>query len=419
MIIRIKLNAGALQYAIFISILIALLVFSFISMTFLQKQLSVKSNFYKRAIDNVNEAVWYAQTNEVDYQNPFRMVNNEEKTDSTVIIRSTWGVFDLVKVTSRVHHESFQKSAILGGFIENRPALYLQDLNRPLVLVGDSRIEGNVFLPEKGVKRGSIGGKSYYGSELIYGNRASSGSELPKIVNREHLFNFRQTILEDDHVELLDNFDISSLTRSFFENTGLISSGETLILDKFDLKGNLVIHSDSLIYVSKDSYLEDVILIAPQIIIEEGTKGIFQALATKRIEVGEQCLLEYPSSLILIEAEQQVDQEKETGQIVVHKNSEIRGVVAYLTNHKEFFNSTQIYIEKDALIKGEIYSEMNVEISGTVYGTVTSKGFVTMHNGAKYQNHIYNGSIVEHHLPKQYAGLQIEDLSRANAKWLY
>ncbi len=39
-------------------------------------------------------------------------------------------------------------------------ALYLKDNNKPLVLVGGTRIDGKAYLPKRGVKSGNIAGYS-------------------------------------------------------------------------------------------------------------------------------------------------------------------------------------------------------------------------------------------------------------------
>src|SRR5210317_689176 len=237
-----KLKAGALQYAIFISILIAIMVFAFMSLTFMQKKIKIRSGFYKRAIENLDNGIQFAKRKEIQYNETLIITQGLEKQDSTLLKKTSWGVFDLVRVSAKVQNESFRKAALLGGHQKNRTALYVQDVHRPIVLVGNTQIEGEVLLPEKGVKRGSIGGKSYYGDQLIYGPIYQSKEVLPKLQNRKEIFQFSRNFQDDDGLEVFDELERPKVSCSFFEKTLLISSWDALTLEEVDMQGNILVH---------------------------------------------------------------------------------------------------------------------------------------------------------------------------------
>ena len=48
----------------------------------------------------------------------------------------------------------------MGSHNNKRKALFLKDNNQPLKLVGDTRIVGDVVLPQRGVHSGNIAGTS-------------------------------------------------------------------------------------------------------------------------------------------------------------------------------------------------------------------------------------------------------------------
>lgn len=414
-----KIKAGALQYAIFISVVIGLVVFSVLSLSFVQNRMRMKSGVYKHTIEKTNDAFQFARNNDLAYDVPFKMHFEDEIEDSTFLLKSGWGIFDIVKATSKIHEESFRKVALMGGFESNRSTLYLIDLHRPLVLVGNAKIEGTVLLPEKGVKRGSMAGKSYYNEQLIYGNILKSNSELPILKNRETIVKLSQGILNDPKMKILDKMQWGSLTNSFFEEPLLVDSWEALILEDTALNGNILVHSDSLIVIRNTAKLEDIIVTAPHIIIEDGVGGNFQAIATKELNVGKDCILSYPTSLVLIQEDREVLRPDKKPRLSVDENSEIRGVVAYLTDQEEGVNNAQIYIGRNTHIIGEVYSEMNLELEGSVKGMVKTRGFIANQNGASYQNHIMDGRISEHELPDQYYGLNFEGYRSGIVKWLY
>jgi cytoskeletal protein CcmA (bactofilin family) len=412
-----KLKSGALQYAIFVSVLIAIVVFAFMSLSFLQSKLRVRSNSFKNAISNANQAFELTKREEVPYGIYYPKTLNDLNR-RTKIEKSTWGAFELLKVHSDFHNESFRKAALMGGLAKDKPALYLQDLNRPLVLVGNTRIEGNVHLPLKGVKRGSIKGKSYYGEELIYGPIYTSGGSLPSLNNRYSVLNQIDSLLEIEEIVTLESQVSSDLVNSFFDKTIILGSHATIDSQESKFIGNLILHSDTSIFVSNKSVIEDVILSAPVIIVEEGFEGSFQALAKDRIEIGRNCKLNYPSSLVLIDKEIQPT-ENTSKQIVIQENCDIRGVVAYFSETGKESNSSQIFVGEDSTIVGEVYCELNTELKGTIQGMISTKGFVHFQGSASYQNHIFNGRILGNLLPEQYCGLDIGNSAKGVAKWLY
>ena len=60
----------------------------------------------------------------------------------------------------------------------------------------------------------------------------------------------------------------------------------------------------------------------------------------------------------------------------------------------------------------------NIELKGSVFGTVYTNNFIAKQFGGVYVNHIYNGIINAKKLPRQFSGLQIEKESNAIVKWV-
>ena len=76
-------------------------------------------------------------------------------------------------------------------------------------------------------------------------------------------------------------------------------------------------------------------------------------------------------------------------------------MVVYLGNDPPNNYKTQIELQETAILIGELYCNQNTELKGTVYGTVFAKNFIANQFGSIYQNHIYNGKINVHQLPKE------------------
>ena len=134
--------------------------------------------------------------------------------------------------------------------------------------------------------------------------------------------------------------------------------------------------------------------------------------------------MNYPSSLVVYENEtnqtpNQNKPEENSNQIQIQSGTELRGVVAFLSDDEIYNYAAQMSIEETVKIKGEVYCNKNMELKGTVIGSVFTKGFIAHQFGSIYLNHIYNGTILPFECPKQYAGFGLETKVQKIAKWLY
>ncbi len=403
------------------SVLIALMISAFIALTYMQNHFRTKVSMFKSAVQYSSFGINYANKNKISYFDKTEIELNENTNVQISMRKIHWGVFDLVFSQSTIVEENFQKLALVGGYQNERNALYLQDTNRPLVIVGNTEIVGRTALPKSGVKRGSIAGHSYIGSQLIYGTIAESTHNLPKIKNKDFIKYFSRDLFLKDSIQFIDLFENDKWLNSFNAPTKIYISNDIVHLNFIQLSGNIIVQSDTLIIVENTTRLKDIILVAPNIKIVDNVIGNFQAIATKNIVIGENCDLFYPSALILTEAETYdfVKNNKQASRILINSNSIIRGIVCYFSDDIQSTYEPRVVLEEDARVIGEIYSEENIELKGVVDGMVYTKGFVARQFGSVYQNHIYNGKIIEENLPKQYVGLQFENVSNSVAKWMY
>lgn len=421
---NLKLKAGALQYTIFIAVVIALLVFAFISLTYTQQHFKAKTSTFLQTVRNTNLAVKYASNTQLSYNEIVEIQLSDDANSNTSIKKQHWGVFDLITTTSTIKKETFTKNTLLGGFLQKRPSLYLQDNNQPLVLVGDTRIEGNTLLPKQGAKRGTIAGNSYTGSQLIYGSTGLSKTNLPKLKNREYIKQLVQGSIQFANTIPLELSEDVTLLNSFNNSTQLLYSNTSIDLRLVKLTGNIIIQSNIAIKVYPSAQLTDVLLIAPTIEILDAVKGNFQAFASKKISVGKNCQLEYPTSLILYEKKtvmvsNQNNSTKDWNHIKIETGSVVKGIIGFLSDNEVNNYKPQIIIEENTSINGELYCNQNIELKGKITGSVFTKGFIANQFGSIYQNHIYNGKILSNGFPNQYCGLTIENSTKNVAKWLY
>lgn len=408
-----------MQYVLVVAVVIAVLIFGFIAWIYLQEKMTMKHGYAKEAIHNTQRGFDYLKVTKMPYDIKTVLPLWENPIAKTSFLKKHWGVFDIGIVQSNIKNEEFQKAAILGTQQIHRKALVLKDNQQSLVLVGNTKISGPVLLPEQGVKRGNIAGISYTGNQLIYGNVSYSTNALPTLKNLEYLKSFLKNpaMMETGAFELVDGL---KLHQSFFEETAMYQEEAAVYLTNTSLVGNLIISSKTAIYVAASATLENIILMAPKIIVATNFKGSFQAFATERIVIEQQCVLEYPSAVMLLknEADDSNASPEKNSQILLSKKSEVSGVVGYISENSSSNFNAQIDIAENAIVKGEVYCTNNTSLLGTVYGSVYTHNFLVKKAGGIYINHLYNGVIDANSLPKQYAGLQIEKVANTVAKWV-
>jgi hypothetical protein len=420
-----KVKAGALQLTMFIVVVIALLLASFLILIHTHKRFNIQTNFVLETIDNANKGVDYVLQNEIKLNDTLDVNLQDEDYKTLKVHRDYWGVFEKVTSSSKIKTNSFVKVALIGASQPqiDRTSLYLEEQNKPLVVVGNTKIQGLTYLPKQGVRTGNISGHSYYGSQLTYGATKTS-SALPEILKEtlKHIKTVQNNIKYIELNQFLDLGKTRNHQNSFFNPLQVIYSNTDITLSEVSLTGHVTVQSRTKITVDASSNLKDVILIAPIIEVKPNVNGTFQAISTKEIIIGENCTLHYPSAFVLNEDLKSKEatentSNKETSFIKIKKGTNVKGVIVYLGEAKNY--KTQVFIDENATVTGEIYCNRNLELLGTVYGSVYTSNFIANQSGSSYQNHLYNATISIDALPQEYVGLPFKNSKKEVLKWLY
>lgn len=423
---RQKIKAGALQLTMFITVAVAVLLAAFIILVHTHKQFKIKTDFVLETIDNANKGIRYVIQNDIRQNDTLQIGQQDEDYKTLKVHRGHWGLFEKAVATSRIKTHTVTKTALIGAR-QPQPegiALYVEDQNKPLVVVGNTKIQGLAYIPKQGVRTGNISGHSYYGSQLIYGSTRTS-AELPKIAKTtlEYIKTIQDHMDQIEPGQFLEPGKTKKHQNPFTEPLQVLYSNRDITLSDITLIGHILVQSRTKITVEAPANLKDVVLVAPIIEIKNNTKGTFQTIATKEITIGEHCTLHYPSAVVLNEEEdnknltENTSHTKETPTIKISKGTTIKGAIVYLGTTKN--HRAQVYIDETATVTGEIYCNRNLELLGTVHGSVYTSNFVANQSGSSYQNHLYNGSISIEALPREYIGLTFEDSKKDVLKWLY
>jgi hypothetical protein len=423
-----KLRSGALQFTVFVSVIIALLLAAVILLAYTH-------GFFMKQSKAIVENVQLADTGIAALKSETLI------TGDTIILPlkgapegqrlkihlSRWGLFEKAYAEATHRRKRFVKCALMGSGItaNERPAIYLTETFTPLAIVGSTEIRGKAFLPQQGIRPGNIAGNSYYGNQLLYGEVKKSETNLPKLKYdylRELDYYLTKFIPASDK----DYISVAPGTKqinSFQNQVKGYYSPESIVLSEVALYGNIIIRSDKKVIIRKETDLRNIIVAAPVIEIEEGFKGNLQAFADTTIKVGNGCLLYYPSALILIEKEKAMAPDLPNefyNKIFISENSEIRGSVCYFAIPGQLPDyKVNIFSDAQSIIHGEIYCEGNLEIKGNVDGSIYTHQFLTNEAGSIFVNHLYNVKVSSEDLPEAFGGILFDKGTKNVIKWLY
>ncbi|MFD2591856.1 hypothetical protein ACFSTE_13550 [Aquimarina hainanensis] len=414
-----------MQFAILISVLVALLLGAFLLLTHVHSFFRIKSKELVQAFEQSNTRIFESLNNDVVTGDTIVSVQNLGTIKEISGYHGAW----LKQYTEiSVHDRKVSRVAFTGVKIsETTPNLYLEDANSPLVVVGSTRLEGNSYLPKLGIKAGNISGNYYQGSALHYGRVIESKTVLPELKPEwlTYLEGLAQGILIDTGEPIAKQ---KELKNSFHDPVYVIYDTNPVFLEDEKITGNIVIQSKTKIVVGPQTELTDVVLIAPEIIIKNGVNGRFQGVATKKIKIGKRCHLSYPSAMILLDQNiaysipQNDQQQNDKPDFIIEEGTIIEGVVVYLNKSKDKKEKRRLKpnlkIAANVGVIGEVYCQGNIDFQGEVQGALYSRQYITRQSGSVYLNHIYNGKILINPVV-DYAGLPFANSKNTIAKWLY
>lgn len=410
-----KLRASAMQFAILVSVLVALLLSSFLLFTYTYSSFSLRTNQLLDNIDASNNGISYMTRAEVQIIDSLSLVLDEVPV---LLKTSLWGAYQLVHSKGGAGSTAFEKVALLGaGHRAEAAGIYLENNQLPLVLAGNTYIEGDAYTPDDIIKPGSIAGHYYFGNQLIHGRRFKSEEKLPAL-NAEWR-SYVQEMLHfipsaEDVVVGLENTGTS-----FFLNRQVIFQENKIFLDQ-SLSGNIIVVSRQEIEVLAFAKLDQVLLIAPKVIFKSGFEGNAHVISEEAI-VEENVRLHYPSSITVLarEGEELKPEDVYKPKIIIGQKSIFEGNILFLDSSEDEGHKNDVLLAEDSFIEGNVYSEGYTELRGTVSGSIYTRYFVANQSGSLYINHIYNGRILKAKEKKEIAGLVLEDSDKKVAAWLY
>lgn len=411
-----------MQFAILVATIIAILLGSLLTLSQAHLFFNTQSKILVNVIDSANGGIQYSLKKEHIITDSISIEGDVYKTK---IKKTSWGGFLKINSMAAAKTKTFSKIALTGSEVSNPAlAIYLSEDKLPLVLVGNTVIEGDAYVSDFGIKPGIISGHYFNGKELVMGNISSVGGMLPEL-DPVWLSDLRklQGYVPFNSEEVIQMEAINK--NSFFDNTHFIYDEHKIDLYETYI-GNIIIKSESEITITSTARLTDVIILAPKITIEKGFSGSAFFIAEEKITLAENVTLGYPSSLIVVNTKIDESQPVPKGEepIFIADGSSIVGTVIYLDEQEEKENNrmnsyTHVAIAPTGKINGYLYCQGNLELKGTVIGAIYTNRFLAREFGSVYINHIYNGKVLGRDIDPAFGGLPFKESDKAIVKWLY
>jgi hypothetical protein len=157
--------------------------------------------------------------------------------------------------------------------------------------------------------------------------------------------------------------------------------------------------------------LENILIYAPAIRLADKVEATIQLFASDSIIVGEDCKLDFPSTINLISPN--------ISRLSVSKGCVIRGnITQYQENTTE--SKSTVQIDAGAQIEGVVYSNGYVQCQGKITGSLYADNLFLKNNSGYYENHLNDIEIDFTKLSRRYVSSILLDKRKQRVlSWRY
>jgi hypothetical protein len=419
-----KVDGYALFFAIFIFVLIIILSSMLILAAYYNHHFFNRIIFIDRLNTNATSAIniLLAHPETVGYSESKTLSLYGEYGDSVRMEKEQWGVFDLFTVTA-FNKELQVKRAVMTGdyrYDTENIALFVPDQGKPISVTGNVNIKGNCRLPESGFKQSHIEGKTFTGNRIA-GEIQKSDRSLPDLnerVARLEVRYFLDKYLGDSHKILpFEKLQKDTVVVSFSDSTVVLYSPQAIHLNRLYLRGKIIVLSEKQIQIGNYTDLSDIICVAPSISVEKDFTGKLQLFAGDSIYIGNNCRLVYPS----VAGITRLGTGSEPMKITIGEKTVLNGLTFLYHKTDGSTNRQLLRLEKESVVKGQVYSNGYTEIKGNIYGALYTNRFFLSTPSAVYENTLMDADIDMFKLSRHYVGADLinEKTTGDVIKWVY
>jgi len=405
------IKASALFYSLVVSLIIAVVCSSFILFSYFSLHEYQQLNCRDQLKINVNSGLTYLQNNTTLTTNNEIEIDLDKQNIGTLIVnKKQWGFYQIFESTSYLNNQIQKKFALVGNKIDQRNsfALHLKGSDKALAIAGNCKVTGNCYMPKVGYKKEKLFGEYFSFDNFIEGETFDNNT-CPYFLNENQIEEIKEILL-------LNNFNLSdsvitietpnivdSINNSFYSKKLILYSVNKIELDNSYITGNVFVVSKNEIVVSNNSYLKDVILMAPKIKFNENLRVTIQAFASDSIILEENVTLDYPSTLGVFNKKESIN----PSAIKLSQSDTVIGNVCGFVSNTNLINQIGITIPKSAVVIGDVYTNGFLDLQGKVLGTVITDKFLVNSNNSVFENYLYNGTINSKNIPAHFVASSV------------
>ncbi|WP_292939362.1 hypothetical protein [Mucilaginibacter sp. 44-25] len=415
-----RLRSASLYVVIIIALIVALLCEAMIATAYYYRTFHQYRERKSRLDNHTFSGLQLIRSDpsKVDYEDKAAALTSDDR-DTIRISKYLWGAFDVGVSKASSGKDSSVMSILMGLPIDSAKAgaLYLVDEDRPLSVSGNTRINGNVFLPKSGIRTAYFNNAGYEGSPgLFKGTRKDSQRELPgpdlsRITALDHL-------ADEERGGRLPETD--TLLVSFSGKAAEFRAKERSTLMHKYFKGRIIVRCDSVLTVDSTTTLEDVTVFARAIVIRPGFKGRCQLFARDSIVIGDRCELRYPSVALLNGKARAM--QGPGGFIRFGSKCHFTGL-AMVWDKERVQSPSAIYLGAAGIYSGQYYGALiGIPENTTVIGQVMCRRFYLRSGFGLYENYLVNARLDADALSPFYLGSSLVPVVRSGTqniiRWL-
>lgn len=398
------IKANSLLYAIYICLIVSIICGALLYFANLYSQLNL---YY-----NLQEELYLQNQSLVNYALGNKLVQEElqPEENSGIIGNYTckqYGLLKLLLAQSSIRKDTVSSAHFVGNYTIEKEALYLSNFTQKLSFSGKVKLNGDIQIPTNYID------PSYVLNQLNQlthvGKMEISQMELP-IINPDFKKVFENIKTEKIDLKEFEESNDSIFFNSFYNETKEIYLSNSIVRNKI-FKGNFVLRSKDSLRIEKNTILEDVILIAPKVTIEEGFVGNVQIFATRGIELEQNVSLKYPSVVCVYNKRNRDD---ELFKIKIKKECKITGAVVLFGNSNEKIEQNSIEIDEKCKLTGSVYCSGKLMLKSNVNGSVYTNRFFYKTTSSTYDNLLVDVEIDVKKIPKFFISIPLFENKNTN-----
>lgn len=390
------LKSSALYIVIIVSVILAILSASLISVSFYYRLDQLKKIRFDKLKTNLDSGTAILLSQKFLFQDSLKKELFSGVADSVMLSKLNWGVYELNNVYAFEQGDTLKRSFLSGTTFNDLSSLYLVDEDRPLNISGKTEITGDVEIPESGIRRAYIDGVGYKGQKDVNGKIGKSQRKLPDLNNDK--LNY---IYETFDLDGKQFYKADSVVNSFFNST-LILHLKLSQTDLEDIKisGRVIIISDTIIRIGKNVVLDNALIFAPVIQVADNVEGTCQLFARDSLTIGKNCVFNYPSFAGVFK----IDEKDSESKLSLSAGGIFNGTLLTYTKSKTGLEPV-ISIGKGTKINGQIFASGPVMLESpvTVFGKTTARKVLLKKASLIYDNYLIDivlnrGKLNKHYL---------------------